>query len=111
MSKQTYFDSALSCPVYLSGSLRDRWDQLAPALAAAGVLDGYNGDLLAKYILAENEYLRVSGFVQAALNDKDGDEANKWLSAQDRLTKQILVLGGELGITPISRRARGITIR
>lgn len=111
MSKPVKLPPAPECPAYLAGALRERWDQLAPKLAASGMLEDSNADLLAKYILAENEYLRVSGFVQDALNVKDGDEANKWLAAQDRLTKQILALGGELGLTPRSRRARGITIR
>ena len=34
--------------------------------------------------------------------------AGKWLAAQDRLTKQILSLGAELGLTPSARRARGL---
>lgn len=99
-----------ACPPYLAGTLRDRWDQLAPALSAFGALDDLNADLLAKYILAENNYLQISGKVQDALSAKDGDaeEAGKWIAAQAKLTKQILELGAELGITPRSRRARGI---
>ena len=38
----------------------------------------------------------------------DADDAPKWVQAQDRLTKQILALGSELGITPSARRARGL---
>ncbi len=60
------------------------------------------------YILAENEYLRVSNLVQAAISRGDPENSNKWLAAQDRLTKQILTLGEELGLTPKARKARGL---
>ena len=99
---------AVTCPAYLSGTLRDRWDHLAPALVAMGTLDPLNADLAAKYILAENEYLRVSNLVQAAISRGDPEDSNKWLAAQDRLTKQILSLGDELGLNPSTRRARGL---
>ena len=99
---------APEAPSYLSEGLRQRYDELAPKLSAAGILSESNRDLLAKYVLAENEYLQVSGFVLAAIRAKDADEANKWLTAQDRLTKQILSLGTELGLTPSSRQSRGL---
>lgn len=106
------------CPAYLGGTLRARWAELAGPLSADGVLDSMTAGLLAKYLLAENEYLKISEHVQLAVNGDpahgiapDADAAGKWLAAQDRLTKQILALGGELGLTPRSRRARGIAIR
>ena len=99
------------CPAYLSGALVDRWNNLAPELEAMGTLDALNADLAAKYILAENEYLRVSNLVQAAITRGDPEDSNRWLAAQDRLTKQILSLGDELGLNPTSRRARGLIAR
>lgn len=101
-------ESMVPCPAYLSGTLRERWEQLAPRLEAMGTLDELNADVAAKYILAENEYLRVSNLVQAAISRGDPDDSNKWLAAQDRLTKQILTLGDELGLTPKARKARGL---
>ena len=96
------------CPAYLAGQLERRWSQLAPELVKLGTLDDLNADVLGKYILAENEYLRISQLVQDAITRGDADDAPKWVQAQDRLTKQILALGGELGITPSARRARGL---
>ena len=98
----------VACPEYLAGALRERWEQLAPQLQAMGTLDALNADLAAKYILAENEYLRVSNLVQAAITRGDPEDSNKWLAAQDRLTKQILALGEELGLNPKARKARGL---
>ena len=100
--------SPLPCPAYLAGTLARRWEELAPELQRLGTLDALNADLLGKYILAENEYLRISALVQEAIARADGDDAGKWIAAQDRLTKQILQLGTELGITPRARRARGL---
>lgn len=100
--------SPLPCPTYLAGTLARRWEELAPELQRLGTLDALNADLLGKYILAENEYLRISALVQEAIARADGDDAGKWIAAQDRLTKQILQLGTELGITPRARRARGL---
>lgn len=98
----------LPCPVYLGGALSRRWEELAPELQRLGTLDALNVDICGKYILAENEYLKVSALVQEAIGRGDGDEATKWIGVQDKLTKQILALGSELGITPTARRARGL---
>ena len=103
--------SVPDAPDYLSGKLREKFDQAAIDLAAAGILDERSKDVLAKYILAENEYLQVSNFVQIALRAQQADAAGKWLTAQDKLTKQILSLGNELGITPTGRRNWGLPSR
>ena len=100
--------SPLPCPVYLAGTLRARWEALAPELQRLGTLDALNVDIAGKYILAENEYTKISAMVQQALVDEDADAAVEWINAQDRITKQILQLGAELGITPRARRARGL---
>ena len=97
-----------ACPASLDGTLRRRCELLAPQREAMGTLDDLNADVAAKYILAENEYLRISNRVQAAISRGDPDDSNKWLAAQDRLTKQILTLGDELGLTPKARKARGL---
>lgn len=106
------------CPAYLAGTLAQRWAQLAPELVKLGTLDALNVDVAGKYILAENEYLKVSAMVQLSISgDKehgvtpDPEAAVKWIAAQDRLTKQILTLGSELGITPSARRAKGLPRR
>ena len=100
----------IEAPGYLTGPLRERYDLLAPTLCAMGTLDELSAELLAKYVLAENEYLRVSTLLQNALGRGDGEDTNRWLAAQDKLTKQILALGEELGITPRARKARGLII-
>lgn len=99
----------IPCPSYLAGGLARRWAELTPELQKLGTLDDLTADLAAKYILAENEYLKISALVQDAIANNDPDGAGKWIAAQDKLSKQILQLGAELGITPKARRERGLT--
>lgn len=97
-------------PEYLSGSLRVRFEELAPKLVAMGTLTELDAGLLAKLVVAENNYLQISNEVQRSLTARDAETAGKWITAQDKLTKQILTISAELGLTPASRKARGIIL-
>lgn len=95
-------------PAYLDGSLQERFRALAPALTAMGTLTGVDADALARYVISENEYLRVSKLAMEAIGRGDSAEADKWASVQDRLLRQVMTAGAEFGLTPSSRRARGL---
>ena len=97
-------------PNWLAGSLTERWNTLAPVFWQMGTLTDLEAGILARYIVAENNYLQVSNLLQTALTIRDGEAANKWLSAQDRLIKQILTLGEALGLTAEKRKAMGWTL-
>lgn len=94
-------------PIWLAGSLRSRWNELAPTFYRMGTLTDLEVGILARYIVAENNYLQVSNLLQQAISSGDGDATNKWLAAQDRLTKQTLTLGEALGLTAEKRKAMG----
>lgn len=94
-------------PEWLAGSLRTRWDELAPVFYRMGTLSDLEAGILARYIVAENNYLQVSNLLQIALSSRDGEASNKWLSAQDRLIKQMETLGQSLGLTAEKRKAMG----
>ena len=98
----------IAAPAYLDASLRERFEALAPDLAAMGTLTALDVDSLARYVISENEYLRVSRLTMAAIARGDAAEADKWASCQDRLLKQCMNAGAEFGLTPSSRRARGL---
>ena len=95
-------------PVYLAAALRERFDALAPDLVRMGVLTRLDADALAKYVVAEHEYLRVTSKAIAAINAGDPTEAERWISVQDRLLRQCLTAGAEFGLTPSGRRSRGL---
>ena len=65
--------------------------------------------ILAKYIVAENNYLQASNQLQRAMSAADGEDAAKWIGVQDKLLKQILTLGETLGLTAEKRKAMGWT--
>ena len=100
--------NSITAPAYLDASLRSRFEELAPELAAMGTLTNLDADAFARYIVSENEYLRVSRLTMAAISKGDAAEADKWASCQDRLLKQCMAAGAEFGLTPSSRRARGL---
>ena len=96
-----------AAPAWLAGSLRKRWDELAPVFYRMGTLSDLETGILARFIVAENNYLQVSNLLQIALSSRDGEACNKWLSAQDRLIKQMETLGQSLGLTAEKRKAMG----
>ena len=98
---------APEAPAWLAGSLRERWAELAPAFWRMGTLSELETGILARYIVAENNYLQVSNQLQSALARGDGEEAGKWLSAQDKLIRQIIILGETLGLTAEKRKTMG----
>ena len=48
-----------AAPSYLDQNLRQRWDYLAPLAVARGALSASSVDAFARYIIAEQEYLRA----------------------------------------------------
>ena len=99
-----------AAPTYLDSALRDRFEALAPSLVSMGTLTAMDVDALARYIVSEHEYLRASRLAMQAIARGDASEADKWASVQDRLLKQCMTAGAEFGLTPSSRRARGIIV-
>lgn len=100
--------TAPAAPSYLDGQLRERFDALAPTLVAMGTLTPLDVDALARYVLSEHEYLRVSKLALDAIAGGDSAEADKWTGVQDKLLRQCMTAGSEFGLTPSGRRARGL---
>lgn len=100
--------TAPPAPAYLEGQLRERFENLAPDLAAMGVLTSMDVDALARYVLSEHEYLRASRYALDAIQRGDAGDADKWASVQDRLLRQCMTAGAEFGLTPSGRRTRGL---
>lgn len=107
MAKQNAVPEA---PEWLAGSLRERWAEVAPVFYRMGTLSPLEANTLARYLIAENNYLQVSNLLQRALANGDGDDAGKWLNAQTKLIGQIQTLGESLGLTAEKRKAMGWTL-
>lgn len=92
-------------PYYLPPSLVAKFRQLAPVLIRMGVLTSVDGDCLARYLIAESNYLRATQRLTTAMNAGNTVEADKWSAIQDRFFKQCRAAGGDLGLT-VSGRGR-----
>ena len=95
----------LDPPIYLTDSQAEKFRQLAPVLIQMGVLTSLDADGLARYLIAEQNYLRATNRLTKAMNAGNTAEADKWSAMQDRFFRQCRAAGSDLGLT-VSGRAR-----
>lgn len=95
----------LAPPVYLTESQARKFRELAPILISMGVLSSLDADGLARYLIAEQNYLRATNRLTQAMNAGNTAEADKWSAMQDRFFRQCRAAGSDLGLT-VSGRAR-----
>lgn len=107
MAKALQLPPVPPAPGWLAGSLRARWDELAPIFTRMGTLTELETGNLARFIVAENNYLQVSNKLQTSLSNGDSEEVGRWLAAQEKLIRQIIMLGETLGLTAEKRKAMG----
>lgn len=93
----------LDPPSYLPATLAKKFRELAPVLIRMGVLTSLDADGLARYLLAEQNYLRATNRLTAAMNAGNTDESQKWAAIQDRFFRQCRAAGSDLGLTVSSR--------
>lgn len=90
-------------PSYLPTSLAEKFQTLALPLIGLGLLSELDVDALARYLIAESNYLRVSSRLTKALNSGNLADADKLSTMQDRFFKQCRAAGADLGLTVSSR--------
>ena len=90
-------------PPYLPASLREKFGEVAKVLTGLGVMAEVDADGLARYLLAEANYLRLSVRLTAAMNAGNLDAAYKLSSMQDRFFRQCRAAANDLGLTISSR--------
>ncbi len=88
---------------YLPASLAKKFRALAPVLIRMGILTSLDGDGLARYLIAEHNYLRATKHLFEALAAGTTAEADKWSSIQDRFFRQCRSAGADLGLTVSGR--------
>lgn len=96
-------------PPYLDDELAEAYLKIAPECYRTGMLSETDRDLLAKYVIAEQSCTFATSKFRQAMSGGDVNNAEKWLAVQDKLVKQSLLLAAELGLTPNSRKAKGLT--
>ena len=93
----------LEPPAYLTSSLAEKFRKLAPVLIRIGVLTSLDADGLARYLIAEQNYLRATNRLTAAMNAGNAVETDKWSAIQDRFFRQCRAAGADLGLTVSGR--------
>jgi len=87
-------------PEYLDQNLIKRWNELSPIAARKGTLTHSTVDAFARYIIAEQEYLRAVQRVLTALRTGNVADASQWSSIQDRFYKEMETSGKAFCLTP-----------
>lgn len=90
-------------PDYLPAKLRKEFDEIAAKLLAIGIMTELDQDCLARYLIAQNNYLNYTKLLAKAMRTEDMDEIIKAQRAQDMAFKQCQSAASALGLTISSR--------
>ena len=90
-------------PSYLTGTLVEEFNELAPALSAMGVLTALDVDTLAQFLIARKNYIRTTNKLTPAITAGNARDADRWSTMQDRFLKQMRNAAADLGLTVSSR--------
>lgn len=86
-------------PGYLDEALTQRWHELV-ALVSPGTLNAATADALARYVIAEQQYLRAVQQVFFSLRSGDAAGAAQWSLVEERLCRVLYTSGRAFGLSP-----------
>lgn len=90
-------------PKWLQGTLKKEFRVIGKRLIAAGLYTELDGDTLARYLIAQHQWLIATQAAERALIVKDQKQADAWGRIQDRYFKQALNCANSMGLTVSSR--------
>lgn len=90
-------------PEYLQQSLRPKFEEIAAKLLAIGVMTELDADCLARYLIAEQQYLNISNRLVDAINRNDIGLMERLTRLQDKYFAQCRASGNDLGLSITSR--------
>lgn len=90
-------------PRYLPAPLAQKFNEIAPILVRMGTLTSLDADCLARYLVAEGNYIKATNKLTAAINAGNSTEADRWSAMQDRFFRQCRAAGLDLGLTVSGR--------
>lgn len=91
-------------PGFLSKKQKCRFRKISGELKEIGIMANIDAPALARYIVAETEYEKVTQLLADAMLDADRlKEYTALLTAQDKLFKQCRAAAADLGLTITSR--------
>ena len=95
--------TTVKAPSYITGTLLKEFNRLAPVLVKMGTLSSVDGDVLARYLIARQQYVHATNEVTKALTNGTLGTVEKWSVLQDRFFKQCRASAAELGLSVSSR--------
>lgn len=90
-------------PKWLPEGLRKDFRAVGKRLIAAGLYTDLDADTLARYLIAQSEYLMATSHVHKAYQERDPEEVEDWSRIQDRHFKQARNCANDMGLTVTSR--------
>lgn len=90
-------------PDYLPDGLKKKFRSLAKPLVESGLMTYLDRDTLARYLIAEQNYLLQTQRLGKAMAAGDADRAAKYATMQDKSFKQCRAAAHDLGLTVSSR--------
>ena len=90
-------------PDYLPAKLKKEFEEIAAKLVAIGIMTELDEDCLARYLIAQSNYLNCTKLLAKAMRSEDLDEIMKAQRAQDMAFRQCQAAANALGLTISSR--------
>ena len=90
-------------PDYLPAKLRKDFEEIAKKLLAIGIMTELDEDCLARYLIAQSNYLNYTKLLAKAMRSEDMDAIIKAQRAQDVAFRQCQSAANALGLTISSR--------
>ena len=92
-------------PDFLTAKQKKRFNEIAADLQAIGIMANIDAPALARYVVAEYQYEKLTGIVRKILSRAEDvpEYLAKVLTAQDKLFRQCRAAASDLGMTITSR--------
>ena len=88
-------------PSYLSKELIPNFEYIANQLADIGIMTNLDCEVLARYVMLENQFQQISSkLLQLNIDD---EEYYKFCNLQEKIFKQVRQVGNDLGLSISSR--------
>ena len=88
-------------PAYLSKELIPNFEYIANQLADIGIMTNLDCEVLARYVMLENQFQQISTkLLQLNIDD---EEYYKFCNLQEKIFKQVRQVGNDLGLSISSR--------
>ena len=88
-------------PSYLSKELIPNFEYIANQLADIGIMTNLDCEVLARYVMLENQFQQISSkLLQLKIDD---EEYYKFCNLQEKIFKQVRQVGNDLGLSISSR--------